>query len=151
MTDSIAIQRCMQKRTRRLRLPASIAPRRLASQPAGVGPRGGFCRAPTRTCTRNSNFVLRNSRVLRVACCAMSACVVCSACCVRSARSPFPREACGAARVAGSRAHVCKCRRNYYRSQKQRAWHEPAYPDPTPAALRDQHSVMRRHLSERGW
>ena len=88
MTDSIAIQRCMQKRTRRLRLPASIAPIRLASQPASQpewvhGEDFAERQLALAHETRTSYFVTRACCVLRAARCLRVSCVLRAACVLR--------------------------------------------------------------------
>ena len=73
MTESIGIQKCMQKRTRRMRLPASIGPGDLPSyQPTPVY--GEDSASLRDTCSRNSKLELRN--VLRDFCVCRVFCVL---------------------------------------------------------------------------
>ena len=83
MTESIGIQKCMQKRTRRMRLPASIAPIRVARQPESLY--GEVSASLRDTCSRNSKLELRN--VLRDFCVCRVFCVFHAFCVFRGMRS----------------------------------------------------------------
>ena len=92
MTESIGIQKCMQKRTRRMRLPASIGGRGgIATSPPNPVYGEDFAQcAQLAPCVRNSNFVFR------VTCCVLRDFCVCRVFCVFRAFCVFRgmRSAC---------------------------------------------------------